>query len=154
MPPPSRSNTARSAILGGLAILLPICFLRLCGKPEAPPKPLPDDYITAKARELGLDPARCIAFVKDEVVEEAYEGVLRGEVGTLWAGAGNGPDRALLCDCLAGREGANWAEAFAAWKLEKQAQGVAPQNAREALAVALLWQQSLLRQKVGAPLPP
>ncbi|MBI2922515.1 MAG: hypothetical protein HYY18_15800, partial [Planctomycetes bacterium] len=105
MPPPNRSNTARSLALGAIAILLPILFLRLCGKQEERQKPLPDDDITAKARELGFDRARCVAFVKDEVGEEAYEGVLRGEVGTLWSGAGNGPDRALLLAALLRRCG-------------------------------------------------
>lgn len=100
MPPPNRANSARSIILGAAAVLLPILFLRFCTNPDLAEKPLPDDDITAKARELGFDRDRCIAFVRGEVAEEAYEGVLRGETGTLWSGAGNGPDRALLLAAL------------------------------------------------------
>ncbi|MCW8128964.1 MAG: carboxypeptidase regulatory-like domain-containing protein [Planctomycetota bacterium] len=64
-----------------------------------------EDYLTAKARELGFDPARIQAYVRKEVAAEAYPGMLRGALGTLWSGAGNDLDRALLLQALLERSG-------------------------------------------------
>ncbi|MBI3828438.1 MAG: carboxypeptidase regulatory-like domain-containing protein [Planctomycetes bacterium] len=59
-----------------------------------------DDYLTAKARELDFEENQIRLFVKDNVGKEAYEGALRGALGTLWSGAGNELDRALLFQAL------------------------------------------------------
>lgn len=59
-----------------------------------------DDYLTAKARELDFNENEIRLFVKDSVTRETYEGALRGALGTLWSGAGNEIDRALLFQAL------------------------------------------------------
>ena len=59
----------------------------------------PFDYIADKAAQLGHDRARIVAFVEG-LPDEPYRGVLRGPVGTLWSGAGSGPDRAVLLAAL------------------------------------------------------
>ncbi|MBN1421218.1 MAG: transglutaminase domain-containing protein [Planctomycetes bacterium] len=56
--------------------------------------------IGARAAELGFDPARICAFVRDSIRVEPYAGSLRGARGTLIAGAGNPLDRALLLQAL------------------------------------------------------
>jgi hypothetical protein len=50
----------------------------------------------ARAAELGNDPERVLAFVRDEVAFEPYEGVLRGSEGVLLAGGGNALEKAIL----------------------------------------------------------
>lgn len=59
-----------------------------------------DPYIVQKAAELGRDPARIFAFVRDQIGYEAYKGSLRGARGTLWSKAGNSLDKASLMIAL------------------------------------------------------
>ena len=58
------------------------------------------DYLAAKADELGNDRDAIVSYVRDDVQPETYDGALRGAVATLWAGAGNDLDRALLLQGL------------------------------------------------------
>jgi hypothetical protein len=50
---------------------------------------LSDPYLVAKANELGKDPQKIFAFVRDSIGFESYVGSLRGARGTLWSNAGN-----------------------------------------------------------------
>jgi hypothetical protein len=59
-----------------------------------------DPFIIAKAAELGNDPERLFAFVRDEIGFESYQGSLRGARGTLWSKAGNALDQASLLIAL------------------------------------------------------
>jgi hypothetical protein len=61
---------------------------------------LNDPYLVAKANELGKDPQRIFAFVRDSIGFESYVGSLRGARGTLWSNAGNALDQASLLIAL------------------------------------------------------
>ncbi len=61
---------------------------------------LADPYLVEKAAELGNDPQRIFAFVRDEIGFESYVGSLRGARGALWSGAGNALDQASLLIAL------------------------------------------------------
>lgn len=61
--------------------------------------PDPGD-VWAQAARLGHDAERLIAFVREEIAFEPYEGLLRGPSGTLLARAGNALDQALLLQAL------------------------------------------------------
>lgn len=61
---------------------------------------LADPYLVAKANELGKDPQRIFAFVRDEIGFESYTGSLRGARGALWSKAGNALDKASLMIAL------------------------------------------------------
>ncbi|MEW6356728.1 MAG: hypothetical protein AB1696_10400 [Planctomycetota bacterium] len=58
------------------------------------------DYIAWKAKDLKYDQDDIFAFAKDQVRHESYDGCLRGAVGTLWGGAGNDVDQAVLLAAL------------------------------------------------------
>lgn len=75
-------------------------LLRIVAPIGAMERDEPFDYIAAKAEELHADPDAVVAFVRDDVSADGYDGALRGPVGTLWAGAGNDLDRALLLRAL------------------------------------------------------
>src|SRR5205085_99221 len=64
-------------------------------RPGADPSDVP-----GKARELGFDPQRIFAFVRDRIGYEPYRGVLRGARGALAARAGNSFDKSLLLQSL------------------------------------------------------
>jgi len=87
-------------VLGAVTAALTYPLWRPGPGPVAAP-----DYILDQARRLGFDADRIAAFVRDDVQPDEYEGVLRGPVGTLWAGAGNEFDRALLLEALLDRSG-------------------------------------------------
>jgi hypothetical protein len=61
---------------------------------------LTDPFILARAAELGNDPERIFAFVRDRIGYESYQGSLRGARGTLWSKAGNALDQASLLIAL------------------------------------------------------
>jgi len=88
-----------------LALALSWCAKKRPHKPSAPAEGEIEDYLTEKARALDFDPARIRAFVQTEIANDDYQGVLRGPVGTLWAGAGNDLDRDLLLTALLERAG-------------------------------------------------
>ncbi|MEK7470246.1 MAG: carboxypeptidase-like regulatory domain-containing protein [Planctomycetota bacterium] len=100
-PSPVRAIAVAIGLL--LALLLPLFALR-CN--SAVRRPDGDDDITLKAKELGFDVGKCIAFVDDEVKYESYPGFLRGPTGTLWAASGSDADRAALLKALLERCGA------------------------------------------------
>src|SRR5205807_2415783 len=77
----------------------------LAPRPPAPPA-RPPDYIGDQAHALDLDVERILAFVRDQVHPARSQGVLRGPIGTLWAGAGNDLDRCLLLQALLERASA------------------------------------------------
>ena len=52
------------------------------------------------AASLDYDTDLIFRFMADEIRYEPYEGALRGPLGTLWAGAGNSVDKALLLASL------------------------------------------------------
>jgi hypothetical protein len=67
--------------------------------------------VQAKAAEVGKDPEKLFAFVRDGIAYEVYPGVLRGAKGTLLGRAGNAPDKSLLLAELLKARG--WAVRFA-----------------------------------------
>ena len=71
---------------------------RLCDVTEARlDKPGADPTnVAARAAQLGHDPAKVFAFVRDEIAYEPYRGSLRGPVGALVGRAANATDKAAL----------------------------------------------------------
>jgi hypothetical protein len=63
------------------------------------------DYLGNKVRDLHSDQAAIQRYVRDQIEIDPYRGVLRGAVGTLWAGAGSNEDRAVLLEALLRRAG-------------------------------------------------
>ena len=100
-PSPIRAIAVAAGLL--MALLLPLFALR-CN--SAVPRKEGDDDITLKAKELGFDVGKCLAFVDDEVKYEPYPGFLRGPTGALWASSGSDADRAALLKALLERCGA------------------------------------------------
>lgn len=66
-------------------------------------KAVPYDYIGAEAIALRMDPAAMVSFVRDQIGTDAYPGVLRGPVATLWGLSGSDLDRSLLLQALLAR---------------------------------------------------
>jgi hypothetical protein len=56
--------------------------------------------VSEVASRLGFDQDAIVAFVRDEIMYEAYDGILRGAQGTLSARAGNSADQAVLLGAL------------------------------------------------------
>jgi hypothetical protein len=56
--------------------------------------------VAAKASSLGSSPDAAFAFVRDEIANDLYPGVLRGSAGTLQARSGNDLDKSLLLAAL------------------------------------------------------
>ncbi|NOZ19912.1 MAG: hypothetical protein GXP25_02360 [Planctomycetes bacterium] len=73
-----------------------LCLLAILSLPRR----RPFDYIAWKAAELKHDPDAVFTFVRDRVRTDPYNGCLRGAVGTLWGGAGNDMDQAVLLAAL------------------------------------------------------
>jgi transglutaminase-like putative cysteine protease len=61
------------------------------GKPGADPAD-----VAARAAQLGHDPAKVFAFVRDEIAYEPYRGSLRGAVGALVGRSANAMDKSAL----------------------------------------------------------
>jgi hypothetical protein len=79
--------------------------IQIGGTPAAPPvapsaAPLAGESLDEIAVRLGYDQDAIVAFVRDEIAYEAYEGILRGAQGTLAARAGNSADQAVLLSAL------------------------------------------------------
>lgn len=67
--------------------------------------PARDYDLATLVAQLGNDPARAFAWVRDNIGIQPYAGMLRGAEGTLAARAGNSLDRALLLRELLSRQG-------------------------------------------------
>jgi hypothetical protein len=88
--PPKRAPVRRLLLAAAALLILLTWYLWPRHKPVVPPF----DYVLAKAAQLGHDRARIVAYVQG--LADGPGGVVRGPVGTLWAGAGSEEDRALL----------------------------------------------------------
>jgi len=77
-------------------------YAHMATQPPGPsaPAPTPDAEIDGLAQTLGRDKERIFRFVRDEIRYEAYEGILRGALGTLWSRAGNAADKSVLLAAL------------------------------------------------------
>ncbi len=94
-----RSDARRRAlwVAAALVVLALLLLLLLrCPRTEEPPF----DYFRAKAHELGRDPARVEAFVRDEIRTLSYEGNVKGALGALWHGSGSPEEKKALADAL------------------------------------------------------
>ena len=78
-----------------VALLIATAFMLLAWR-SMPQRQRAFDYLYDRAEQLEFDRERIVAIVRDDLTHETYAGCLRGPVGTLWAGAGNSLDRALL----------------------------------------------------------
>jgi hypothetical protein len=95
-------------------------------------------FIEDLAFELEYDVEKIFRFVTDEIGYEPYDGALRGIQGTLWSGAGNSVDKAMLLKALLDASTVNvqfvtgsLPEAEATRLLESTAQApVIPESAR------------------------
>jgi hypothetical protein len=91
---PTRAPQFSRDELARLADRLDKCFQLL----EAGAKQLPRDTfdLAAVAQQASNDPAKLLAFVRDQTDWVPYQGVLRGPVGALMDRLGNSLDRSLL----------------------------------------------------------
>lgn len=80
-------------VLFALVLLLLATPLAVLPFLVAEPQPL--DYLWLKAKDLDFDRVAIEHYVEG-LTEDDYAGALRGPVGTLWHGGGNGADRAWL----------------------------------------------------------
>ena len=84
-------------VAGLVALLLLVLILVRVGGGSSHPNP-PEDYLTEKSRQLGFDPNRILAFVRDGVAaDDSYRGALRGPVGTLWTRSGGTRMYSMTC---------------------------------------------------------
>jgi hypothetical protein len=92
-----------AALIGGvllaLAILLLLLSLRTC-QAVAKAETRPFDYFIAKAADLGNDPSRILAYVRDQMPTLDYRGNVKGALGSLWNGAASPEEKVLLADAL------------------------------------------------------
>ncbi|MCC6575357.1 MAG: hypothetical protein IT462_16395 [Planctomycetes bacterium] len=92
-------------VFAGLLLLVAIAMLEKgCGRDAPPPVAAAFDYFRAKALELGRDPKRVVAFVKDDVATLAYRGDVKGPLAALWNGGASPEEklalaRAILAHC-------------------------------------------------------
>jgi hypothetical protein len=86
----------RTVVLIVVLILILLWLLRSC----RPAQPARFDYFRAKAEELGSDPARIVAWVKDKVPTLVYRSDVKGPLATLWNGAGSPEEKKALADAL------------------------------------------------------
>ncbi len=94
----------RRGILIGLAVVIvaaviAFILLRDCKAPP-PTANLPFDYFRAKAAELGNEPSKVLAFVRDDIGTLSYRGNAKGALGTLWHGAGSPEEKLALARAL------------------------------------------------------
>lgn len=93
-------NRRRRNVAIVLGILLIIVLILLALMRGCAVVPDGFNYLRAKAGELGDDPARIVAFVRDEVGTLEVRGDVKGALGTLWNGAGSPEEKKALAEAL------------------------------------------------------
>ncbi len=108
MPETAVPTRRRRAIVVGVllaaAIVVILLLLRHCH-----PAAVEDsgfDYFKAKAAELHNDPAKIIAYVRDEMPTLDYRANVKGALGALWNGAASVEEKKLLAEALLSAAGA------------------------------------------------
>lgn len=93
----------RQIVIGGVlavvAVVVVLLFLRNCRPTVAVQAPA-FDYFVAKAAELGNDPKRIVAYVRDQMRTLAYRGDVKGALGALWNGAASPEEKLALAQAL------------------------------------------------------
>ncbi|MBI2919786.1 MAG: carboxypeptidase regulatory-like domain-containing protein [Planctomycetes bacterium] len=85
-----------AAVVLVLLLLLLLLLLRTCNGP-----PIAGfNYFRVKAGELGNDPARVVAFVRDDVRLLAHRGDAKGPLGALWDGAASPEEKVALANAI------------------------------------------------------
>ena len=93
-----RVRAARTlALLVVLVAIAVLIFWFSCR--HTPPEP-PFDWFRYTADELGNDPQRALAFVRDEVATLPYRGNVKGALGALWHRGGSPDEKLLLANAL------------------------------------------------------
>lgn len=101
----SEGHRSKRVVLTMLLLLMIVGVLLYVGKCDRAPGTGPGefDYFAAKAAELGHDPARIVAWVRDEVRDLSYRGDVKGPLGALWDGAASPEEKLALAKAVLGK---------------------------------------------------